>query len=469
MKKSVAIAGGGLAGLTTAKLLIDNGFDVSLYEALPYLGGRASTYKDAEGDWIEQGLHLFLGTYSEFKKILKEIGQAPDEVLFWMDEIQFRDPNGDHATYGINPLRSPLKSLLSLSGQNDFLDFKDKLTTLPIAAQGVRTIESLGAKFDQKTVYQLWSESGATEDVLERFLRPFCRAIQFTDAQEFSAYNFLGWIHNTVYDIPHSLAGGYRGPRDETIFQPFARYLRDRGARIHNNARINSIEFSSRSRKVKSFGLEDGQRISADIFVMALPSWIFAALIPDKLAEEEFFQNIRSLPTAPAIAVQLWFDRPVAANEDFVLVPRSDTPVYQEQGVTYRNQKGTRISITISPAEGHLNNSDQDLVDLALDSLRKVEPATRSAQLLKSVVLKHEKHLLKPLPGVMSRRPSQVTPIKNFFLAGDWTQQDYFGSQEGAVRSGCACAEQILRSTSSLEAAKPHAQQRTKGETPNHP
>src|SRR5438270_4068101 len=121
MARRVAIAGGGLAGLSCAKSLVDAGLEVALFEGLPYLGGRASTYKDGDGDWIEQGLHLFLGTYSEFKALLTEIGRPPDEVLFWMDEIRFQDPDGPEAVYGINPLRAPVKTLLGFLGQNRFL------------------------------------------------------------------------------------------------------------------------------------------------------------------------------------------------------------------------------------------------------------------------------------------------------------------------------------------------------------
>src|SRR3954452_9456411 len=102
MAKRVAIAGGGLAGLACAKSLVDAGLEVSLFEGLPFLGGRASTYRDGDGDWVEQGLHIFLGTYSAFKTLLDEIGRPPDEVLFWMDEIRVQYPNGPEAVYGIN-------------------------------------------------------------------------------------------------------------------------------------------------------------------------------------------------------------------------------------------------------------------------------------------------------------------------------------------------------------------------------
>src|SRR3954452_3933738 len=101
MSRRAAIAGGGLAGLACAKYLVDAGIEVVLFEGLPFLGGRASTYKDGDGDWIEQGLHIFLGTYSAFKSLLDEIGQPPDQVLFWMEEIRFQEPDGPEAVYGI--------------------------------------------------------------------------------------------------------------------------------------------------------------------------------------------------------------------------------------------------------------------------------------------------------------------------------------------------------------------------------
>ena len=42
---TVAIAGGGLAGLAAACALADSGFRVTLLERRPYLGGRASSYE----------------------------------------------------------------------------------------------------------------------------------------------------------------------------------------------------------------------------------------------------------------------------------------------------------------------------------------------------------------------------------------------------------------------------------------
>lgn len=61
-------------------------------------------------------------------------------------------------------------------------------------------------------------------------------------------------------------------------------------------------------------------------------------------------------------------------------------------------------------------------------------------------------HLLTRLPTVCSRvfhppppcRPTQRTPISNFYLAGDYTKQKYLASMEGAIFSGKLVTEAIV-------------------------
>ena len=62
---SVLIAGGGLAGLSAAAALGGAGFDVDLFEARPFLGGRATSYPvpgpDGEAaETIDNCQHLLL-------------------------------------------------------------------------------------------------------------------------------------------------------------------------------------------------------------------------------------------------------------------------------------------------------------------------------------------------------------------------------------------------------------------------
>ncbi|MGE5725834.1 MAG: FAD-dependent oxidoreductase, partial [Acidobacteriota bacterium] len=59
---TVAIAGGGLAGLAAGCALAQAGFRVSLFERRPYLGGRASSYQHpGTGEVVDNCQHVLLG------------------------------------------------------------------------------------------------------------------------------------------------------------------------------------------------------------------------------------------------------------------------------------------------------------------------------------------------------------------------------------------------------------------------
>ena len=51
----VVIAGAGLAGLSCAKYLVDNGHIPIVLEARDVLGGKVAAWKDEDGDWYETG------------------------------------------------------------------------------------------------------------------------------------------------------------------------------------------------------------------------------------------------------------------------------------------------------------------------------------------------------------------------------------------------------------------------------
>ena len=74
LRKKVVICGGGLAGLSAAKMLLDSGYDVELLEGRDIPGGKVSSWRDSDGDWIESGLHVFFGAYDEIFKLMRELG-----------------------------------------------------------------------------------------------------------------------------------------------------------------------------------------------------------------------------------------------------------------------------------------------------------------------------------------------------------------------------------------------------------
>ena len=73
--KRVIVLGGGLAGMSAARILLKNGYEVTLVEKRPFLGGRAFSFYDKnENVEIDNGQHLFLGCCSYYIEFLKATG-----------------------------------------------------------------------------------------------------------------------------------------------------------------------------------------------------------------------------------------------------------------------------------------------------------------------------------------------------------------------------------------------------------
>ena len=72
---TVAVFGGGLAGLAAALRLARSGYAVTLIEKRPYLGGRAFSFRHAEsGCEVDNGQHVFLGCCTRYVELLREMG-----------------------------------------------------------------------------------------------------------------------------------------------------------------------------------------------------------------------------------------------------------------------------------------------------------------------------------------------------------------------------------------------------------
>jgi 15-cis-phytoene desaturase len=105
------------------------------------------------------------------------------------------------------------------------------------------------------------------------------------------------------------------------------------------------------------------------------------------------------------------------------------------------------LELVFAPAHEWIGRPDGEIIAATLAELERLFPehftGDNPAQLRKSKVVKTPLSVYKTVPGCQALRPSQATPIPNFFLAGDYTLQRYLASMEGAVLSGKLCAEAV--------------------------
>jgi uncharacterized protein with NAD-binding domain and iron-sulfur cluster len=103
------------------------------------------------------------------------------------------------------------------------------------------------------------------------------------------------------------------------------------------------------------------------------------------------------------------------------------------------------VELVVAPAGDLIRQPDADVVAAILHDFYRLHPLARDARLRKYTLVRIPNSVYQARPGVDMYRPDQATPVPNLFLAGDYTQQEFMASIEGAVRSAKRAVERVDR------------------------
>ena len=441
-KKSVLILGGGLAGLTAAKRLTDKGFQVKVLEKREIFGGKVSAWKDDEGDWIESGTHCFFGAYSVLYDLMKEI--KTDHAVVWKEhQLTYTLAGGEHFTFNTWDLPSPLH-LLPAIVKNGYFSFGEMAafakSLIPLALKK----EKYAPTQDHLTFTEWAHEKKFGNRLLEKMFRPMALALKFIPPEEISAKIILD-VTETFYRIPDASRMGFlKGSPQEYLTQPLIDYSASKGAIFKNRTVVEELLFDGT--EINGVQLRNGEILTADYYLCALPIHNLNKVLPDALKKHDpFFGNLGKLEGVPVISVQIWYDREITDADNVLFSPAGVIPVYANLARTtpdYCTLRGepfsgkTRFEFCVAPAKDLMALPKEEIIRLVDQSVRNCYPDTsRGAKILKSTLVKIPQSVYAPLPHMEQYRPSQKTPLRNLFLAGGFSRQLYYDSMGGAVMS----------------------------------
>src|SRR5215210_446138 len=261
---SVVIAGAGLARLSAAKYLTDAGYRVTLLEKRDVAGGKASSWQDADGDWLESGLHVFFGAYKNLLTFMRETGL--DGNLEWMPHtLTFSGPSG-----AISPLTFPARlgapwhGLTAIARNRGVLTNPDKVRTgfgllWPILANQkyIDTQDHLS--------YQAWHlRHGLSRRSLADFFDTMALALNFAPSSEVSAKLLLTVLSHFGKETEASRVAFLKGPPETRLFRPLLAWVQARGVEVRLNSKVAEVMFDGGSDEVRGFRLADGSIVTAD-------------------------------------------------------------------------------------------------------------------------------------------------------------------------------------------------------------
>lgn len=442
----VVIGGGGLAGLAAAKRLVDAGYQVELLEQRPILGGKVSAWRDADGDWIESGLHVFFGAYVEIFDLMRELGSYTN--ILWKEHVlTYTLAAGERFAFRTGPLPAPLH-LLPAVFNNHYFDWSEKLSLAKALGPMLFGSPDYRARQDNLTYAEWHRKFGVSDRMLHKMFMPMALALKFLPPEEMSAKIVLDVCGEFLRKPDASKMGFLKGSPQDGLIGPLADYLAARGVRIRTDAPIRAIH-DGPGRRVTGLALGSGEVVRGDWFVLALPVHKLNRLIPPAWRRDErYFAGLSQFEGVPVITVQLWFDRQVTNVDNILFCPDGRIPVYADLANTtpeYACGGKSRMEFCVAPARDLMDLPDDEIVRRTKANVDTTFPDTGpGARIVKSTVVRIPQSVYWPKPGLDRLRPVQATPIANLFLAGGYTTQHFYDSMEGAVISGRLAATALM-------------------------
>jgi squalene-associated FAD-dependent desaturase len=421
----VIVVGGGLAGLAAAAALGGAGFDVDLYEARGFLGGRATSFpvspSEENSEVIDNCQHVLLRCCVNLLDFYGRLG-ASDRVRFSGD-FHFIEPGGRVSTLRRGFLPAPMHfagSFLRLQ----FLAAADKLA-IARGLLALRREHGTRRDLDRISMLDWLREQRQTPAAIERFWRQVLVSAINEELDRMAAVHgfqvfwlgFLARADSYQMGVPAVPLAELYGAGAWGRFERVA---------IHLRSPVASVEPSG------CVKLADGGVRKGDFVIVCLPPERVGAVAPGLGVDTGWIEH------SPITGIHLWFDRPVTDLPHATLLDRTLQWMFNKS-------EGRYLQLVVSASRSLTSMPRTDVIALALRELAEFFPTVAAAKVERAHVIKELRATFSARPGVEHLRPGPETASEKIFLAGDWTRSGWPATMEGAVRSGYIAAEAVAK------------------------
>nr|BAI47574.1 zeta-carotene desaturase [Ipomoea sp. Kenyan] len=493
-KLKVAIIGAGLAGMSTAVELLDQGHEVDIYDSKSFIGGKVGSFVDRRGNHIEMGLHVFFGCYNNLFRLMKKVG-AEKNLLVKDHTHTFVNKGGDIGELDFRfPIGAPLHGIQAFLSTNQLKPYDKARNALALALSPVvrALVDPDGAMRDIRDLdsisFSNWFMSkGGTRASIQRMWDPVAYALGFIDCDNISARCMLTIFALFATKTEASLLRMLKGSPDLYLSGPIRKYIEDKGGRFHLRWGCREVHYersSDGSTYITGLAISKATQkkiIKADAYVAACDVPGIKRLVPKDWREWEFFDNIYKLVGVPVVTVQLRYNgwvtelqdlersrqlRRATGLDNLLYTPDADFSCFADLALTspedyYIEGQGSWLQCVHTPGDPYMPPTNDGILGGFPTGVWTLFPILpKAGKSHGSSVVKIGQSLYREGPGKDPFRPDQKTPVKNFFLAGSYTKQDYIDSMEGATLSGrqasayiCSAGEELVTLRKQLVAA----------------
>lgn len=297
MSKTVAIFGGGVAGLSAAHELAERNFEVHVYERKPVLGGKARSIPVPDSATSghlalpgEHGFRFFPGFYKHVIDTMRRIpygahGSAYDNLQVATRMLLARAGQTEITWLSRYPatledLRAFLIELFTPLGVplDELLFFVNRLLQVATSCPERRLAEYENSTWwqfidapNKSQAYQAYLGEGVTRSLVAmRAEESSTRTVGITQLQLLYGLISPGGIFDRLLS----------GPTSDVWISPWTQYLQKLGVQFHTASLLTQIQTSGHR---VTGAIVNGAPIAADFYIAAMPVEVMATLVTEDL------------------------------------------------------------------------------------------------------------------------------------------------------------------------------------------
>jgi len=436
---NIAIAGGGIMGISLGYFLSRQGAKVEVFEAAPTLGGLANTVPLPDGTLVDRFYHTILSSDSHLRQLCAELNIA-DHLRFRQTRMGFYHQGN---IYSMNNLVEFLR-FPPLNGMDRF-----RLGITVLYAQFVQDWHRLEGISVEK-----WLVRWSGRQTFQNIWRPLLKA-KFDGGFENTPATYI-WARlvrmkstrkgaSQKEEAGH-LIGGYM-----TLIEAMAEQIEASGGKVHPGCPVQEIVIEDG----RARGVRVGQAVHPfDAVVGALQVPLFRRLIPG--AGEEYRAFLDRTEYLGVVCPLLVLDRPLTGywtlNITDDRVPFTgiiETTTYIDPDFVGGHHLVYLPKYT-APGSQWQEASDEEIRETWLENLEKMFPDFDRRRVRYFLV--HRERYVEPLHGLNSAHliPEVKTPVRNLYLATTAQVYPALTNCESLTRYARRTARHILEENGGL-------------------
>jgi squalene-associated FAD-dependent desaturase len=446
---TVAVVGGGLAGITAAVALAQAGARVTLLEARPRLGGATCSFT-RDGLVVDTGQHVFLGCCTAYRGLLERLGMTAHAPLQRRFDVTVLAPGGRRARLRRTALPGPLHMLPALARYRLLTVTERAAVARPALA--MRRLDPADPELDRQRLGDWLAAHGQSERA-RRALWDLFTVSALNIAGDDASLALAATVVKTGLLGRHDAAdiGVPALPLGDLHGAAAGALLARLGARVITGTKADGIEVTGNGFRI---GLARGAAaITADAVVLAVPHEAAARLLPPGALPPGTVAAWARLGASPIVNVHVIYDRPVTGLPFAAAVGSPVQWVFDRtriSGLAAAGGTAQYLAVSLSAADEFAEVPTGKLRERFLPALAALFPAARDARVTEFFVTRERRATFRQAPGCGALRPGAGTGLPGLVLAGAWTGTGWPDTMESAVRSGLAAAAHLRRALPAL-------------------